>query len=383
VTIARTSNRSHFIAALSSVFAVALFVAVGCDHSQTNLPNQAPIAHAEATPSTGNIPLTVTFAGSAFDTDGSISSYSWTFGDGGTASVQNPTHDYTAKGTFTATLTALDNDGAQGQATVSISVNNQPPVASPSATPTIGTIPLLVAFTGAATDPDGTIASYAWDFGDGGTSSLQNPTHNYTVGGSYPATLTVTDNDGATDSAGIVITVNVPANQAPTANAGPNQTNRDPGITIFLNGAASSDPDGSITSYQWTQTAGPGVTLSGASTATPSFVGPGSTTATFTFSLTVKDNGSPQLSAQDSVTVTTRVTYVNTTAAIFNAQCVGCHFSGNGTGRKPLDSYSGITAAPPGTIRSKINGGSMAQYLTGGQAGIITSWIDNGFPNTN
>ena len=56
-------------------------------------------------------------------------------------------------------------------------------------------------------DPDGTIASYAWDFGDNASSSLANPSHTYDTPGSYPVSLTVTDNQGATDSANLTITV--------------------------------------------------------------------------------------------------------------------------------------------------------------------------------
>jgi PKD repeat protein len=66
---------------------------------------------------------------------------------------------------------------------------------------------LTVDFTDTSTDPDGTIVSWLWDFGDGNTSTLQNPTHTYAVDGSYTVSLTVTDNDGASDTATQVIAV--------------------------------------------------------------------------------------------------------------------------------------------------------------------------------
>ncbi len=84
---------------------------------------------------------------------------------------------------------------------------NQPPTASASASTTTGTSPLIVNFTGSGTDPDGTIISYNWDFGDGTTSSLQNPSHQYSQAGTYTSTLTVTDDSGAQDTDTVVITV--------------------------------------------------------------------------------------------------------------------------------------------------------------------------------
>lgn len=86
---------------------------------------------------------------------------------------------------------------------------NQPPVAVASANPTTGTAPLAVNFNGAgSSDPDGTIASYQWNFGDGATGSGATPAHTYANAGSYTAVLTVTDNLGATGTASVGITVN-------------------------------------------------------------------------------------------------------------------------------------------------------------------------------
>jgi serralysin len=92
-------------------------------------------------------------------------------------------------------------------------VANVPPVAAVSATPTSGTAPLAVQFTGSgSTDSDGTIAAYAWTFGDGGTASTANPAHTYTTTGTFTATLTVTDNRGATNSRSIQIVVQASPN---------------------------------------------------------------------------------------------------------------------------------------------------------------------------
>jgi len=83
---------------------------------------------------------------------------------------------------------------------------NQPPVAGASASPESGTAPLNAAFKGTGTDSDGTIVSYEWTFGDGGSSTSQNPTHTYTSLGTYTATLTVIDDDWATGSDTVAVT---------------------------------------------------------------------------------------------------------------------------------------------------------------------------------
>ncbi len=86
--------------------------------------------------------------------------------------------------------------------------NNQPPVAIASANPENGNTPLTVQFSSdGSSDPDGTISAYAWDFGDGNTSSEANPSHTYTDAGTYNVVLTVTDDAGATGSATVTIDV--------------------------------------------------------------------------------------------------------------------------------------------------------------------------------
>jgi PKD repeat protein len=95
---------------------------------------------------------------------------------------------------------------------------NQPPTAVASANPTSGTAPLAVNFSSAgSSDSDGDIAAYAWNFGDGGTSSSANPSHTYSAAGNYSAMLMVTDNLGATGSS----TVSVSVSSSPTPIAAP------------------------------------------------------------------------------------------------------------------------------------------------------------------
>jgi PKD repeat protein len=94
---------------------------------------------------------------------------------------------------------------------------NQQPVARATATPTSGTAPLAVAFDGStSSEPDGSIASYAWTFGDGATATGAIASHSYQISGIYTATLTVTDNQGATAATTVTITVS-PGPMAPAA----------------------------------------------------------------------------------------------------------------------------------------------------------------------
>jgi endonuclease/exonuclease/phosphatase family metal-dependent hydrolase len=105
---------------------------------------------------------------------------------------------------------ALKNDGTiLGYTEGSAQLVNQSPQVSISASPTSGTSPLFVNFSSSASDPDGYIASYYWQFGDNTTSTSSSPTHTYSAG-SYQVYLTVTDNSGATASATVQINVSSP-----------------------------------------------------------------------------------------------------------------------------------------------------------------------------
>jgi len=128
---------------------------------------------------------------------------------------------------------------------------NQWPVAIASASPGSGDIPLGVSFSSAgSTDPDGSISAYAWDFGDGGTSSLANPSHTYTVPGNFVATLTVTDNQGAQTVNAISLAVTAP-NQPPMAVPAANPQSGAPPLDVTFNAENSYDPDGALGNIRW------------------------------------------------------------------------------------------------------------------------------------
>ena len=145
-------------------------------------------AQFSATPTRGTTPLTVQFTDLSV---GEPTSWLWTFGDGSTSSVQNPSHTYTAAGFYTVTLNvsnAYGDDSTEKADYIDIGV---PVVAAwaANATETKG-FPATIAFTDHST---GEPTSWLWTFGDGSTSSVQNPTHTYMIDGTYQVTLTATN----------------------------------------------------------------------------------------------------------------------------------------------------------------------------------------------
>ena len=155
-----------------------------------------PVAAFTGTPTTGPAPLSVAFTDQS---TGTINSYLWSFGDGATSTEKDPTHDYSSPGIYTVILTVNNTFGQENTITRHdyIIATNQPPVASFTANKTMGSPPLSVQFTDTSSGED--IASWAWNFGDGVTSTEPNPVYTYPYPGLYSVTLTV-GNDGGTNS---------------------------------------------------------------------------------------------------------------------------------------------------------------------------------------
>ncbi len=176
--------------------------------------NVAPNAVANANPTSGLVPLNVQFTGSgSTDSDGSIASYAWTFGDGGTSTLADPQHTYNSSANYAARLIVTDNHGAKDTAFVNVQANaNQPPNAVASANVTSGAAPLAVNFTGSSSsDPDNNISTYLWNFGDGNTANTANASHTYNIAGNYVASLIVTDAGNLKDTATVNITAQAPS----------------------------------------------------------------------------------------------------------------------------------------------------------------------------
>jgi poly(3-hydroxybutyrate) depolymerase len=301
---------------------------VGADeYASGTSTNKAPTANAGAA-QTITLPVsTVTLNGSASsDADGSITSYKWSEVSGpATANYSSTTiaqpviTNLVVAGTYTFQLLVTDNSGATSTATVAITVKpaviaaNKPPVASAGAAQTI-TLPTssVTLDASGSTDPDGTVASYKWVQSSGPvTAAFSSATaskpvaSSLTTAGTYVFQVTVTDNSGATANASVTITVNsaVTVNKAPVANAGNAQTITLPTSSVTLDGTASTDADGSIISYVWSQVSGPIAGSLTNATSSKAAVSALTTAGTYVFQLLVKDNAGATSTATVTITV--------------------------------------------------------------------------------
>ena len=193
--ISNTQNPSHQFSAAGTYNVILTVTSDSGCQSTTNLTAfvQAPPVAIFTAP---NVCLN---AITAF-TDGSTgggTQWFWQFGDGGTASVQNPTHTYLGYGTYVVTLIVTSGGACKDTAVDTVTVNSLPIVNFSSDTVCIGK---PTAFSDLSFIPSGNIIAWHWQFGDGDTSSLQNPSHVYSSAGTYNVTLTVTSGRGCTSS---------------------------------------------------------------------------------------------------------------------------------------------------------------------------------------
>lgn len=275
--------------------------------------NIPPTAEANG-PYQGTVGFPVQFDGAGTDPDGFIARYDWRFGDGTVVedAGPRPAHTYTLAGQYTARLTVVDHVGssATDQATVTIldaPIPEEPPTAEAGG-PYAGTAGEPVTFdAGESSDPDGDIAFYVWEYGDGSapdTTTSTTRTHVYGAADTYTATLTVVDEGGLrdTDQASVSITDSGGGgggDSPPVANAGGSYTGTT-GVVITLNASQSSDPDGDIAFYVWDygDASAPDTTTS--STRTHVY----NAADTYTATLTVVDAGGRSDTDQATVTIT-------------------------------------------------------------------------------
>ncbi|HEC77005.1 MAG TPA: DUF2341 domain-containing protein [Thermoplasmatales archaeon] len=214
---------------------------------EINIPNVAPVANFSWNPLNPTDLDVINFTDLSNDSDGFITNWTWNFGDGAISYEQNPQHQYADDGIYNVTLIVTDDDGATDSITKQINVSNVAPVANFSWNPLNPTDLDIISFTDLSNDSDGFITNWTWNFGDGAISYQQNPTHQYSDDGTYNVTLTVTDNDGETNSTTKqIVVLNVP----PIANFSYlplNPTDLD--IISFTD--LSNDSDGFITNWTW------------------------------------------------------------------------------------------------------------------------------------
>ncbi len=231
-------------------------------------------------------------AGASHDTDGTIASYQWYFGDG-TDLVTGVTavHVFAQARTYTVSLLVTDDVGSTGYSATEVTVAAIGPTAS-----------FTVSCAGLRCDVDGhgsaassgTIQTYAWQFGDGTSASgASQATHLYGQPGSYTITLVVSDSSGTSASTSRPVAV---TDLAPTAAF----SGACSGLTCTLDAAGSSDLDGTIAAYAWQFGDGTGTTTSGP-TSVHLYPRPGS----YTVTLTVTDNSGASATVSSSVLVIT------------------------------------------------------------------------------
>jgi len=240
-------------------------------------PNEAPAADAGG-PYTITAGEELTFDGSgSTDSDGSITEYSWDFGDESEGTGVSPVHTYAEAGEYTVTLTVKDNDEAiseEAAATVTVEEAEEetdgedgdgtPPeqtVTADAGDDITAGIDEEITFDGSASsispDDGETTVTYAWDFnGDGiygEAAETATITHSFTEAGTYEVALKVTAFEDIEDTDTVTVTIEEPAevpNEAPTADAGGPYTVT-AGEELTFDGSGSTDSDGEIIEYIW------------------------------------------------------------------------------------------------------------------------------------
>jgi hypothetical protein len=255
-------------------------------------PNQPPLADG-GPDQTVKENQTITLDGSgSSDPEGTILSFVWSLDGAEIATGPTAAVGPFAPGIHTITLTATDRGGASATDGMVLTVApNEPPLANAGPDQVVGYTQALSLDGSVSSDPDGAIVSYAWSLG--GSQIATGPTA--TVGpfpvGIHTITLIVTDDQGASASDTMVVTV---TNDPPVANAGPDQSASHV-QTVDLNGMGSSDPEGGVLAYAWSLD---GVEIAPGPTPT---VGP-FPVGTHTVTLTVTDDQGA--SAADTLVVT-------------------------------------------------------------------------------
>lgn len=304
-------------------------------------------------------------ASASNDPDGSITQYLWDFGDGSDpVSGESVTagHDYTQAGSYTVTLTVTDDKGATATATRVVDVlENQKPLPSF----TVSTDGLRIAVDGGSSvDPEGETLSYRWDFGDGsepvaGTQATAE--HVYAKDGTYDVTLEVSDAHGATASNSVQVSVQAPVeNQPPTASF----TTQITDLQVQVDATESSDPDGSISTYQWDFGDGTPLLSGTDPTASHEYAEPG----TYTITLVATDDtgATAQMSSQVQVT---EAPANQPPVAQFSSQAEGLVLSLN----------AGISSDPDGHVVSyRWDFGDGSEPVTGTQATVSHGYAQAG-----
>ena len=195
------SRRSCLLLVLVGFVAIAL---AGCSGRWFSEPKSV----FTASPTQEVVPFTANFDGTlSYDPGGTITSYLWSFGDGGSASGPVVAHSFKENGTYVVQLLVVGAGGKSDSSTLTVEALDPPPVPDFTWSPKseldgeyIAGASEWLTFDGSASTDDGSIVAYAWDFGDGTTASGTTAKHRFVWPGTYNVTLTVTDDDSSAAS---------------------------------------------------------------------------------------------------------------------------------------------------------------------------------------
>ncbi|MFN8142839.1 MAG: PKD domain-containing protein [Bacteroidia bacterium] len=202
---AATANASHTYASDGSyTTTLNLTSNAGCTASVAQSVQVYPLPVASFSANTVCRLNPTTFTNTSSISSGSITNWSWNFGDNGTSSVQSPTHTYVITNSYTTTLIVTSDHGCQDTVSNSVSINGIPHAAF--------TVPDVCAqsttqFSNASTTNTATMAGYQWNFGDGNVSTANNPSHSYVAEGTFTVQLIATTTAGCTDTATGTVTI--------------------------------------------------------------------------------------------------------------------------------------------------------------------------------
>jgi len=261
------------------------------------------VANFTASPTAGCAPLVVNF----YNSSSGATSYSWNFGNNTALSTQNsPSTTYLNPGTYTVTLTATGSSGSNSK-TMTITVYNTPTV-SFSANDTSVCPGVAVTFTNTSNPNTPGTVLYNWDFGDGTSSSAQNPTHTFPSQGYYNITLTVTNGQGCSSTYLASSYIHILSGPSPNFTATNTTFCHTPSTAYFIDATSGQGPF----FYQWSFGDG------GTSTATnPSHTY--NAIGSYNVKLVVKDiNG-----CKDSITQPAFIT-LDSLSATFTAPASAC-----------------------------------------------------------
>lgn len=294
----------------------------------------------------------------------SITGWLWNFGDGSPPSnVQNPLHNYSGLGPYNVSLTVTTNNGCTDTRVKTLNTIYAEPQAAFTWPPEV-CLGNPANFTSTSTAPGSTVTQWSWNFGDGNSSNVANPSHTYAAAGTYTVTLNVTSAVGC-QTVNNTATHNVVVKVLPTASISGNTTvcQNAPSPNVTFTGANGTAPY----TFTYSINGGPAqnvTTTSGNSVTVPV---PTGTPGTYTYTLmNVQEGSSVQCSQAQTGSVTVTVSSLPT--ATISGTTTVCKDAPS-----PLITFTGAGTTAPYTFTYNINGGPVQTVTTSSGNSVTVS----------